>query len=191
LLFLCGSLVSGSRGAAATAALSLYFIFIWRKSVSKAIWLGWFSLVVLLAIQEFSRSLFGIIGVRALTQNQSTQTSSQLRNLLRSQAILDWAHDPLGGVGFSVLTQGHNTYLQTLAAGGILLFLGYVLIDIQSLVLSIRIQTGSANGYILGLVSCAIFNHFTQNQIDVPFLYLVLGIILVETSTQMKRIHRQ
>jgi hypothetical protein len=191
LLFLCGSLVSGSRGAAATAVLSLFFIFIWRQRASKAIWLGWFSLVALLAIQEFSRSFVGIIGVRALTQNQSTLTSSQLRNLLRSQAILDWAHDPLGGVGFSVLTQGHNTYLQTLAAGGILLCLGYVLTDIQSLVLSIRIQSVPGNGYILGLVSCAIFNHFTQNQIDVPFLYLVLGIILVETSTQMKRMHRQ
>ena len=190
LIFLGGSLVSGSRGAAVTAVVTLCFIFIWRQRASKVIWLGWLSLVVLLAIQELNRSFFGIFGVRALTQNQSTQTSSQLRSLLRSQAILDWEHDPLGGVGFSVLTQGHNTYLQTLAAGGILLFIGYALTDIQSLALSIRIQTDPGNGYILGLTFCAIFNHFTQNQIDIPFLYLVLGIILVETRSQMKRIRR-
>jgi len=187
VLFLCGSLISGSRGAAVTALMTLYFIFIWRRGASKAIWLGWFSLVAFFVIQELNRSLFGIIGVRALTQNQSTQASSQLRKLLRSQAILDWEHDPLGGIGFSVLTQGHTTYLQTLAAGGVLLFIGYVLTDIQSFVLSIRIQTSPGNGYTLGLISCAIFNHFTQNQIDVPFLYLVLGIILVETKSQMNR----
>ena len=133
------------------------------------------------------QSLLGDIELRAFTQNQSTKASSFIRDQLRNQALLDWQHDPVGGVGFSVLSQGHNTYLQTLAAGGLILFFGYVFIDLRNIYLSVRIQRIKGNGYILGLVLSIIFNHMTQNQIDVPYLYLVLGIILFESKIQIEK----
>jgi hypothetical protein len=187
-LFLSGSLVSGSRGAALTSAVILFFALIWQNQVSRMVWFSWFLLVLAIGFVELGRSLLGDIGLRAFTQNQSTKTSSFIRDQLRNQALLDWQYDPLGGVGFSVLTQGHNTYLQTLAAGGFILFFGYVFIDFRSVYLSARVQKIKGNGYILGLVLTIIFNHMTQNQIDVPFLYLILGIILFESKIQIEKI---
>ena len=65
---------------------------------------------------------------------------------------------------------------------------GYVFIDFRSVYLAARVQKIKGNGYILGLVLTIIFNHMTQNQIDVPFLYLILGIILFESKIQLEKI---
>jgi hypothetical protein len=187
-LFLSGSLISGSRGAAFTSAVVLFFTIIWQKRVSRYVWFSWFSIVLVIGLVEWGRPLLGNVGLRAFSESQSTKASDVIRDQLRNQAVLDWQHDPIGGVGFSVLTQGHNTYLQTLAAGGIILFSGYVLMDLRCTFLSAKIQKVRGNGYILGLAISILFNHITQNQIDIPFLYLILGIIILETRILERKI---
>ena len=180
VIFLSGSLVSGSRGAALTSMVALFFNLVWSQGASKLITSIWSILAAVLFLMEYGHEFLSRIGFRALTPNSSISNSDFIREQLRQQAILDWNRDPLGGVGFSVLTQGHNTYLQTLAAGGILLFCGYLLIDLNLVWRVIMAQKRIHGGFLLSLTFCTVFNHLTQNQIDVPFLYFVVAIIFIE-----------
>jgi hypothetical protein len=182
LFLMLGVFASGSRGAALTAVVSLYFVLIWRKGASRLIWLIWTFNVFIVFLYYVGSDLLEKIGVRALTSNSSTINSSLIRSKLREQALQDWKFDPFGGVGFSVLTQGHSTYLQTLAAAGLFFFLSYLAIDLRSIQISLNIKKTNLPGFIPGIVFCSIFNHFTQNQIDVPFLYMILGLVLTEPN---------
>ena len=184
LIHVVGILMSGSRGAAITGAVATFFVLIWRQKASRFIWLMWVGLFSTLILFASNSSVLGSLGVRALSQSQSVLNSSLIRELLRNQALLDWRYDPFGGIGFSVLTQGHNTYLQTLAAGGLAFFIGYILLDIQSIRIALQVQSQKNLSYIPAIVFCTIFNHFTQNQIDIPFLYLILGIVFLTSSVK-------
>lgn len=180
-LFMGGSLISGSRGAALTSILSIFLTLAWRKDISKIFMACWSLMLALLLTFEHGGQFLSSIGVRAFTPNPSILNSDLIRDQLRQQALIDWSYDPLGGVGFSVLTQGHSTYLQTLAAGGILLFSAYLMTDLVTLMYAVSAQKFENHGYLLALSVCSIFNHLTQNQIDIPFLYFVAGITLVES----------
>lgn len=181
ILFMGGSLISGSRGAALTSIFSIFLTLVWRKDLSKIIISSWTLMLAFLLILEHGSKLFSSVGIRAFSQNTSTINSNIIRDQLREQALIDWSYDPIGGVGFSVLTQGHSTYLQTLAAGGLLLFTAYLLTDLLSLFASVSAQKFENHSYLLALSICSIFNHLTQNQIDIPFLYFVAGITLLES----------
>jgi len=180
-LFMGGSLISGSRGAALTSILSILLTLVWRKGLSKVLIALWSSMLALLLIFEHGIQLLSSVGIRALTLNFSILNSNLIRNQVREQALRDWYYDPIGGVGFSVLTQGHNTYLQTLAAGGLVLFTAYLIVDLRTIFSAVSAQRSENRGYLLALSLSSIFNHLTQNQIDIPFLYFTVGIILLES----------
>lgn len=55
----------------------------------------------------------------------SAQTSDEIRWQLTQQALADFAHSPLWGVGLDVSEQAHNIYLQLVASGGVILLLGF------------------------------------------------------------------
>lgn len=187
-LFMGGSLISGSRGAALTSVISIFLTLVWRKDLSKILIAGWSLLLALLVIIEHGSQLLFNVRVRAFTPNTSILNSNLIRDQLRDQAFRDWSYDPIGGVGFSVLTQGHSTYLQTLAAGGLLLFTAYFLTDLLTLFSAVSAQRLGNHGYLLALIVCSIFNHLTQNQIDIPFLYFVVGITLLESRKALTSI---
>ena len=185
-IFVLGALISGSRGAVLTSVISLFFTLIWRQKASKFLWSIWILQVILISIFLFGQNLLERLGLRAFTQNLSTRNSSLIRAQLREQSIIDWNFDPWGGIGFSVLTQGHNTYLQTLAAAGIFFFIAYVWLDIKCIILSLGSKKYEINSYIPGIVFCSVFNHLTQNQIDIPFIYMILGVVLIESKLNQK-----
>lgn len=179
-LLMGGSLISGSRGAAITSFLSIFFILILQRSKSRILLMSWALMIVTLTILENGQGFLSRYDIRAIKPNTSVTNSNLIRKQLYQQSFIDWTYDPLGGVGFSVLTQGHSAYLQTLAAGGLLFFLGYLMTDLRALISVISVQRFANQEYLLALAFCLIFNHITQNQIDIPFLYLVVGIMLIE-----------
>lgn len=184
---MAGVLISGSRGAVLTSVTAIFFTSIWRKGAPKIFAIGWSLTVLLLILIEHTSWLSSRIGVRAFTPSASVSNSDLIRDQLRQQALIDWTYDPFSGVGFSVLTQGHNTYLQTLAAGGLLLFIGYSMTDARTIMSAIVAQRLKNKGFLLALAFCTIFNHFTQNQIDVPFLYLVVAVTLIESRLSVRQ----
>lgn len=186
-LLMAGVLISGSRGAALTSVSALFFNSIWRKGAPKFFASGWSLTVAVLMLIEHTIWLSSRIGVRAFTPSLSVSNSNLIRDQLRQQALIDWRYDPFSGVGFSVLTQGHNTYLQTLAAGGLLLFIGYLMTDLRTITSAIAAQRLKNKSCLLALAFCIIFNHFTQNQIDIPFLYLVVAITLIESRSAVRQ----
>ncbi|PWW21887.1 hypothetical protein JD79_01029 [Geodermatophilus normandii] len=60
-----------------------------------------------------------------LTGEDSAAASDSVRAGVADQALLDFAHSPVRGIGLPVVADGHSIYLQLLAAGGALLFLGF------------------------------------------------------------------
>jgi hypothetical protein len=186
-----GTLISGSRGAALTACAALLLILAWNGRESRVFLLTWLLCVSVLGLYLYGFQLLERIGVRAFTANRSTFQSNVIREQLRQQAILDWQYDPIAGVGFSVITQGHSTYLQTLAAGGLILFVTYLILDLKSFSIALECISHRNHVYRLGIVFCIIFNHFTQNQIDVPFLYLILGIVYYAKRVDVSRTFTQ
>lgn len=55
----------------------------------------------------------------------SAAASDSVRANILDQAVRDFSHSPLDGVGMLVVAQGHNIYLQLAAAGGVVLLLGF------------------------------------------------------------------
>lgn len=117
-----------------------------------------------------------------LSGGDTATESDALRSTIGAQAFDDFLHSPLRGIGIEVAVQGHNIYLQLLAAGGLLLLLGFVL-AVAGFVAdarSVRVASGGlsaalALSVLSWLVVGVVENHLTDLFLYVPFA-LVAGL---------------
>lgn len=90
------------------------------------------------------------------TTDRYVAQSNEERAGLSNQAISDFEHRPIDGVGLDVLTQAHNIYLQIVAAGGLIL-------------------AGAMFAYLAGMLSAA----FAERRSGDPLgLYLLVAIVV-------------
>ncbi len=180
VLCLFGALLSGSRGALVGVALVGLFLLSSRDKFKYLIISIWALVFLFLIISLDIREVGFTVNTRVFADGTSLMRSDGIRQLSRQQAYLDWMHDPFFGIGFSVLNQAHSVYLQLLAAGGLLLCLSFIVADFHLLILTLRIVRFQSTNAVLSLIFLTLVNRIIQNQVDLPFVYLVSSIVLTQ-----------
>jgi hypothetical protein len=126
LSMLLGVFASGSRGGAvcAVGAVVLSFALLPRSRPHlPGILLGGLALVAVVAAAVPSLGL-EILRVTRLVGNPTTQGSDIVRSQVGAQGWADFRHSWIHGIGLQDSTDASQVYIQELASGGLLLFLG-------------------------------------------------------------------
>ena len=121
-----------------------------------------------------------------LVDNDGAAASDTVRAGLNHQALADAQYSPIRGVGYEVLAQGHDIYLQLLACGGVLLLITYALAQLGFLGTAWRVPDGSTGlGRVLGIAGATyliigvVGNELSDAFVHVPFA-LVAGLWAAE-----------
>lgn len=103
--------------------------------------------------------------------------SNEERANLSAQAVADFAHRPLDGVGFEVVAQAHNIYLQILASGGLVLALGMLVFffGILRAGLAERNSEDPLAGYLLVAICVWLAAGTFGTQLTDRYLYFPVG----------------
>lgn len=132
---LVGLFASGSRGGVAVGAgtvlLSFYVMPRYRRMLP-TITIGLIGVAGAVFVLHPSLGKAALRAVR-LGGNGSSSGSNTARSIVGHQGVLDFQHSPIDGVGMQVAAEAHNVYLQALASGGLLLFIGYAIYVLSAL----------------------------------------------------------
>lgn len=132
-----GTYASGSRGGMITLALGValcvFMLPEYRRHLPE------FGLVAAAIGITFVVALpdvgYRILVVTRLAGGNSGEqdTSNSGRIAVIKQGLTDFQQSPVKGIGLHVMTEAHNVIVQTLAAGGMIFLLGWVVLQIGSL----------------------------------------------------------
>jgi hypothetical protein len=122
-LMVLASFLSGSRGGTVDTKL--------RSRLSPIVLFTTIAVVVIpFVLPSVSRKFLNAL---RFTGNAGAAQSDLERIQVFHQAITDFYHSPIHGVGFIAIESGHDIYIQLLASGGIILFFGWLCMAISGL----------------------------------------------------------
>lgn len=125
LLLVTGAIISGSRGAQLGAALVVVACVLLTRQGRRAIFRFTSVAVPILLVAVLAQTVFRDSAADFTRFDDAGARESDLgRAELADQAIEDFLHDPLAGIGLEVISEAHSIFLQLLAAGGIVLLFG-------------------------------------------------------------------
>jgi hypothetical protein len=126
LSMLGGVYSSGSRGGAVCAVgaifLSLVLLPRTRPHLPGFVIAGLAGVALIIA--AFPALGADVLRVTRLAGNPTTAGSDIVRARVGAQGLADFRHSPLHGIGLQASTDASQVYIQELAAGGLLLFIG-------------------------------------------------------------------
>ena len=180
-ILLGGVYASGSRAGTVAAVLAAAGTVVvvprLRPGLRFIIPLGGIAILLLL--------MFTNIGAKVLSQvrlgaSNTTSVSNYQRSLV-AQAALDQIGDrPLEGVGFSVIANAHDIYLELLDAGGVIVLVSF-LVFIAGLAQSLRRSRAGPlrdEAAVCALAVAAwLANGVFDNQLADKYLYVVPGLL--------------
>jgi hypothetical protein len=182
-LLLGGVYASGSRaataGAAVAVALTVLAVPSLRRSAGVVVPFAGMVVIVLLMFTNAGHQL--LQQVRLNPGNSTAVASNFQRHLAAQVAITQFTARPLVGVGFSVIEDAHNIYLQLLAAGGVIALGSFLLYCGGVLAAARRAFHGPLSGLAMaGAVSIIVWliAGVFDNQLIDKFLYIVPGLLL-------------
>ena len=104
-------------------------------------------------------------------------SDSQRESLLR-QGLHDAAHSPVHGIGFGYADQAHDIFLQTVAGGGVLFLVGFLLIVGTVLVRQRGLGGDPLSRALAASVTVWLVVGLIENQLLDQFLYVPLWCLL-------------
>lgn len=113
-------------------------------------------------------------------------SSNNARELLATQALHDFVHSPLSGIGLQVTLDAHSIYLQLLAAGGVLLLSSMLIFVVGALRTALYMESADECSVAL-LVSLLAWLAFgtVENGLTDRYLYFPVALI-VALSTRSR-----
>jgi hypothetical protein len=177
-----GVWASGSRGGAIAAGITLVVSVVLLPRARR------YAPIILLSIVGLVGVTFAVlpsIGLKILKATRlvgggaSTSGSDTARSIVAHQGILDFLHSPIDGIGLQVATEAQNVYLQELASGGLILFLGMQIYLIAGIYYSARLIPRHDLGAAFVAVGIAIasLNVFEADLTD-RFYYVPAAILV-------------
>jgi glycosyltransferase involved in cell wall biosynthesis len=173
LVLFLGIYVSGSRGGLLAAPVGLVAVACaappLRRYATRLL-----ALAVLLAAAWIPYVLLH------LRSAKSASSSDYERHHLLLQAGTDIAHSPVFGLGFRIVNQAHDIYLQLLASGGVIALVGFLTL-VAGLVVAAREavrvdrQLGIACAAAIGTW---LIIGFVENQLVEPYLYVPVALLV-------------
>ncbi|MEJ2866228.1 O-antigen ligase family protein [Actinomycetospora sp. OC33-EN08] len=187
-----GIYVSGSRGGAVgfAFAIALYLLVVTGAGARLRVAVA--SVVLGVVALAFLLGGVGVVDLLDLVRDPYTAAASNAeRAVVTSQALADVAYSPAFGVGYGVITQGFNLLLQVAAAGGILVVLAFVLVQVN-VIASIRV-VGTVRSEPVRTLSwtlwCShvvwLFLGLFENQITDRYLYVPLACLAAVLTTSV------
>jgi hypothetical protein len=178
LVMVGGLVVSESRGGlVAAVAAVLVTLALRRRSRPWLAPLAVLAAAVAVVVVVSAPDLVGGAAERLrLAGADSAAMSNQVREQLGAQAWADFAHAPAQGIGLEVAVQGHNIWLQLLAAGGALLLLGFLAaVALVAADIAVLRRVGDGLPLVMGICAATwllvgtVENHLTDLYLYVPF----------------------
>jgi hypothetical protein len=132
--------------------------------------------------------LFPHIGTALLTAMRlhgNSGSSDTGRIAVIHQGIHDWEHSPVIGIGLHVMTEAHNVTVQTLASGGLILFFGFVCVQLGGIVTAynlIKVEPMAAALFATVITGVAFGN--LENTLTEPFVYVPVALIVALYAQQ-------
>ncbi|MBA8801834.1 O-antigen ligase [Nocardioides ginsengisegetis] len=180
-----GALASGSRGGQLGAVSSLLFVFILVRGSRRRLWTG----VAVFGVAAFAMAaLVPSIGDRLnldkvlrFANSSGTTASDSGRRFLVEQAIADFLHRPLSGIGYEVLNHAHDIYLQMLSSGGLLLAGSFAVLTAGAMRtgLSASRRGFALGGYLVASLLTWLQVGLVENQLTDRYLYFPLAALVV------------
>jgi O-antigen ligase len=178
---LLGIYSSGSRGGAAvlvfTLLLSVVVLPEFRRHLSSiALFAGVGVAILFVATPSLGTTILS--AVRLQNGGESVVGSDAVRTIVRQQGISDVKESPVYGVGMQVAAEAHNVYLQALAAGGVLLFTGFIIFLLGAISTAIRLirQEPFARALAIASISSAVLSSVENSLVD-RLVYVPMALI--------------
>jgi len=122
-------LLTGSRGGFGGALIGLIVCAVYDNSLRRKVpvaasVVATMLVIVVVFIPSVTNSVLATL--RLNSNNTGAATSDLVRQQVAAQATTDFAHSPIHGVGLFAIQEGHQVELELLAAGGIILLIGWL-----------------------------------------------------------------
>lgn len=182
-LLLAGVYASGSRAATVGAAVAIALTVLAVPSLrrSAAVVVPFAGMLVILLLMFTSAGSQLLQQVRLNSGNSTAIASNLQRHLAAQVAVTQLSARPLVGVGFSVIEDAHDIYLQLLAAGGVIALGSFLLYCGGMLAAARHALRGSLRGPAMAcavsIIVWLVAGVFDNQLID-KFLYIVPGLLL-------------
>jgi hypothetical protein len=180
-----GTFASGSRGGAgclvlaavATIALDSRFH---RQIPAMVFFAGLAAFAAFLLFPTFGHE---VLKATRLSGHSSAQGSNEARSIVGTQGVQDFRHSPIDGVGFQVAAEATNVYVQELAAGGLILFVGMQIFTLGGFRAAylLRGQSDLASALLASLITAAAFNYVEADLTD-RFYYVPAALVVAIAS---------
>jgi O-antigen ligase len=174
---------SGSRAAAVggvlAVAITVIFVPRLRRLAGIVIPLAGVAVVGLLAFTDAGTQI--LHKVRLDPGNPTTVASNTTRNEAAHTALVQFRTRPLEGVGFEVIEDAHNIYLQLLAAGGLITFASFLVYCGGLGRAYVRARAGPLRDeatVIVASVLVWLVGGVFDNQLIDKFLYVMPGLLV-------------
>ncbi|NWJ74201.1 O-antigen ligase family protein [Pseudonocardia sp. ICBG1122] len=182
-----GLATTESRGGLAAAALACGgVLFADRRARSALPVLGVLGVAgAVLAVALFPDRLLRLAEGLRLVGAASARESNSIRVMILHQALADFTHAPVLGVGLEVVVQGHNIWLQLLASGGVVLLTGF-LVACVGFALDARATRGGATDLstaLLVAVGTWLGVGVVENNLTDLFLYVPFAVVAAMRAT--------
>jgi hypothetical protein len=184
-LLLGGVYASGSRDGAAASVIAIALTVLavprLRRLVGPALLVFGIAGIVVLAYTSLGKSILNQVRI-APTSSTAISGSDFARGYAASVGWSDFTGRPVAGVGFAVIDEAHDIYLQLLAAGGIialasfLVFCGGLLGAAREGLRGRHFRDETIAASIAVIVWLA--NGAFDNQVADKYLYVVPGLLL-------------
>lgn len=174
-----GLLASRSRSGAGAAGVAGLVALGWLPQYRRHLPTVAFFLGVVVAILFAANPGLGTSLLHELRITGSdTSGSDAARGRVNSEAVRDFLHSPIHGIGLEIADLAHDIYLQVLAVGGLILLTGFVIYQLGALSRCIRLAKVEPLAIplfvsVLGLIA---FNAL-QNALTPTLSYLSSGLV--------------
>ena len=177
-----GVYASGSRAGtvAALMAVAATFVLVPRLRPSLAVLIP-VTGMVLLGVLMFTRVGKEILSQVRIGSSNSTSLSDAQRSTAADVAWTQIGARPFAGVGFAVIADAHDIYLELLAAGGVLALVSFLTFCGGIVAAAWRSVTSTQGDAAIALSVAFIvwlINGVFDNQVADKYLYVVPGLLL-------------
>ncbi len=199
-LLVLGIYASGSRAGEALSPVALVFVFLVAPQLRPR-FVAFSPLLALLGILAVltASGVLNTVALHArLTSTASGVVASDVQRFqLRGYSVRAFNARPLTGVGYTVIDDAHDIYLQLLAAGGVVA-LGSFFVLIVGMFGVTRRSLRSVDRLYAAALGAALLvwmlNGLVGNQVTDRYLYVPVGVLVVLASLPMTgavRVRRQ
>lgn len=176
-----GTYSTGSRGGAVAFAVAVLLTLLLLPRLRRAmplllLILGFLVTLAFVAIPSLGT---GVLHALRLENSTSAASSDLVRTLASQQATRDFQHSPVTGIGMQVAAEAQNVYLQTLAAGGLILCGAYVLYLVFAATTAWQLRgdhDGITRPLFVGVVVVGLLS-FVENALTDRLAYFVPAVV--------------